>query len=803
MPLIQSGSKSSKIVLVGEAPGANEERAGKPFIGGSGTLLDQALRQAGISRSDCFVTNVCHVRPPKNEFSWFFKKENQLQLAAGVLQLKRDLEEIKPNLVVAFGAQPLRFLTGKVGIEKWRGSILESTLVPGLKVIATYHPAYAIRIWDYKAVIEMDLRRCAEEAKFPEIVRPEREYILNPDAAVRASVAAEMLQAEWLSIDIECIEVSPGNWRLSCVGFSDRPNRAMTIPCDSADALQVIRELCSSPVKKVFQNGQFDVTVLRQNNIEVVNFAWDTMLGHHSIYTECAGDDEVSVLTRKGGKRKQAAIMKGLAFQASIYTKEPYYKDDGKLWKETGDMNLFWLYNARDAAVTREIRDVQEVEIRDFGVESTFEHEMSLLEPLMSMTRTGILIDKQAHGELRAKYESEIKNLQAFLDSAAGDLANAKSPQQMQKLLYEKLGLPVQYNHKTKKPTANKDAINALAQKYPHPVLMAILEIRERRDIVERYLNTAYDADGRMRCSFDPTGTRGGRLASRGSIFGSGTNLQNQPEEVRRMFIPDPGKVFLYRDYSQAEARVVAYLADAKGLIELFEDSSRDVHKENASRIFNIAIEAVTAAQRYNAKRGVHAFNYGMEVDLFVAVVNQAFRETGFRMDRATAKLVRDGYFLLYPEIQANFWRAVRDELNNTRTLVDAFGRKRMFFGRWDDKLIRDGYSFKPQATVGGLCCRALVNCYNNIELGRPDLDAQLLLQVHDSLLMQAPVEHAEEVAHLMEQEMNIPMTINGHTFTIPTDCKIGYNWANRPKKNPEDNPRGLINLEDWIKAKS
>lgn len=800
MRLIQSGPRDAKIVIVGEAPGANEERAGQPFIGGSGELLNRSLSIAGVSRSECFVTNVCHVRPPGNDFSWFFKPANQRHLALGAIQLKKDIEAIKPNLVIAFGAQPLRVLTGKIGIEKWRGSILEATLVPGQKVIATYHPAYAMRIWDYKAVIDLDLQRCAEESRTPDIVLPQREYFLNPEAGIREQIAREMMQAEWLAVDIECIEVSPGNWKLSCVGFSDRPDRALVISCDSQDAMRVIRELCACDARKVMQNGQFDVTVLRQNGIPVTRFDWDTMCGHHAIYTECAGDDEVSVLTRKGGgKRRQAAIMKGLGFQTSIYTREPYYKDDGKLWKETGDKQMFWLYNGRDAAVTREIMEVQAREHKDFGVVDTFEHEMSLLEPLMAMTRTGILIDKETHARLRNKYETEISNLQRFLESSAGDLANAKSPKQMQELLYGKLGLPVQYNHKTKKPTSDKNAINKLAEKHPHPVLMAILEIRERRDLVERYLNTAYDADGRMRCSFDPTGTRGGRLASRASIFGSGTNLQNQPEPIREMFIPDPGKVFIYRDYSQAEARVVAYLADAKGLIELFEDPTRDVHKENASRIFRVPIPAVTPEQRYNAKRGVHAFNYGMEEDLFVMVVNQAFRETGFRMDRRTAKLVRDGYFMLYPEIQGNFWATVRQELAATRILVDAFGRKRIFFGRWDEKLIRDAYSYKPQATVGGLCCRALVKCYNEIEVGRPDLDAQVLLQVHDSILMQAPIEKAVEVAGMMGELMDIPITVNGHTFKIPTDVKIGYNWANRAKDG--SNPKGLVDIDDWEAA--
>ena len=810
MKLIQSGPRDAKIVLVGEAPGANEEKMGKPFIGGSGELLDRMLAGVGIQRNECFVTNVCHQRPPDHEFEWFLKKANQLPLMQGIIQLKKDIEAIKPNLVVAFGAQPLRFLTGKVSIEKWRGSILEGQLVPGQKVIGTFHPAYALRIWDYKAVIELDLARCAKQAQFPEVIRPKREYFLDPDFVTRMKLYEEMYHAPWLSIDIECIEVSPGVWELSCVGFSDRPDRAMVIPIRGPDDRAFVAGLCTCPAQKIFQNGSFDVTVLGQNGITVTGFGdrdpdtgrplgWDTMLGHHSIYTECAGDDEVSTLTRKaGGKKKQAAIMKGLAFQTSIYTEEPFYKDDGKLWKETGDIKTFWLYNGRDSCVTHEIKDVQAKEIVDFGVQQVIEHEMSLVRPLMSMTNRGILVNKDTHAKLKAKYEGEIKNLQGFLEGQVGGLANAKSPKQMQELLYSKLGLPVQTKRGTGRPTADKDAINALAAKYPHPVLMSILEIRERRDLVERYLNTAYDADGRMRCSFDITGTRGGRLSSRASIFGSGTNLQNQPEEIREMYVPDAGYCFVYRDYSQAEARVVAYISRASGLIELFEDPTRDVHKENASRIFGVPVEKVTDEQRYNAKRGVHAFNYGMEDDQFVRVVNQAFRDTGYRMNHSTARRIREGYFMLYPEIKENFWKGVERELRQSRILTNAFGRKRIFFGRWDEKLLRDAYSYRPQATVGDLCCKALVRCYYEIELGRPDLQAHLLLNVHDSLLMQCPVEHAEEVARLMEECMRIPITIEGSTFFIPTDSKVGFNWANRPKKNPETNPNGLVDLNKF-----
>jgi DNA polymerase I len=774
--LIQEGPRNAKIVIVGEAPGAKEAETGRPFIGGSGELLSRMLSNVGISRSECFITNVCHVRPEGNKFEWFYRKGNTAHLALGMLQLKKDLESIKPNLVIALGAQPLKVLTGKSGIDSWRGSILSCCLVPEIKVIATYHPAYILRIWDYKAVAEFDLRRASKEAKFPEIRRPKRDFYLDPPVDVRASLIEEMIVAEWLSIDIECVPTDHGGWRLSCVGFSDRADRALVIPINGPSDVADVRRLCGAPNKKVFQNGTFDCTVLRDNGILVENFAWDTMLGHHSLYPECAsGGDEISA---HSGKKRQSALAKGLAFQTSIYTDEPYYKADGKLWKATNDLQMFWRYNALDAAVTREIRDIQERELKDFGTLGVLEHEMSLVEPLMCATRAGIKVDQVVRTTLTNTITAEIDRLQNFLDSQAGTSVNVKSNKQMVGLLYDQLKLPGKYNRKSGNLTADKDAIASLGERHNHPLLHTIIGIRERRDLLERYLQVKIDPDGHMRCSFDITGTRTGRLASRASLSGSGTNLQNIPEGIRLMFVAKPGHSFVYMDYKQAEAQVVAYLARSDSLIELFEDAARDVHKENAARIFGVPLQEVDKNKRYLAKRIIHASNYGMGEKRFMEIVNQDAQITGVRINKTEARSLLERYFLLYPEIREVFWKDIEVALRSTRVLDTPFGRKRTFFGRFDDKLLKEAYAFVPQSTVGDLCCKALVNCHS--------AGLEVLLNVHDSLLVQCADDQINSTIVKMVRAMAIPITIHDREFIIPTDCKVGKNWGNHSDKNPE-----------------
>jgi DNA polymerase I len=823
MNLIQQGPRDAKIVLVGEAPGATEARTGVPFSGGSGDILNRMLDRVGIRRDECFITNICHVQPPGNEFSWFLKPAIKPEFVQGLLKLKGDISEIRPNLIVAFGAYPLKILTGKDGISKWRGSILECSLVPNRKVIATYHPAAILRTWDFKAVAELDLARCTRESAYPEIRRKERNLVINPSREELPRLVAELRMAEWLAEDIETFP-NPAGWPpvLACVGFADSEGRAVTIPGEHDWQLAAIKELSECPAKKVLQNGVYDQTVLRAHGIEILNFAWDTMLAHHSVYPECAsGDDEMAKL--QGKKKQKAALNKGLDFLTSIHTDIPYYKDSGKMWKKSGDINVFYRYNGLDCVATWEVRKSQAQDIAQTGVQHVFDHEMSLIEPLTACTTRGIKIDLKLREELREKYQLEISRMEAALTTAAGGELNVKSAQQMQNLLYNKLGLPPQYGRaklnkdgeKVRNITTDKDALALLAGKYQHPVLALILGIRQHRDFVERYLNARVDADGRMRCSFDITGTRTGRLSSRASIYGSGTNLQNIPvrkpegEGIRRMFIADEGKVFVYRDYSQAEARIVAYLSNALGLIELFEDPSRDIHKENAARIFGKPLHLITESERYLAKRVVHACNYGMEAARLVQVVNEDAALTGVRIDLGIAQDLINRYFLLYPEIKETFWKRVQDELRLSRSLTscEPFLRKRTFYGRWDDKLYREAYAQIPQSTVGDLGSKALERCYRVVEPKVPE--AWTLLNVHDSVMMQCWEKDVEQVAYEMGQVMAIPISCNGYTFTIPTDCKVGHNWATRPKPIEIEkgirppNPNGLIDIDKWIKEKA
>lgn len=187
--------------------------------------------------------------------------------------------------------------------------------------------------------------------------------------------------------------------------------------------------------------------------------------------------------------------------------------------------------------------------------------------------------------------------------------------------------------------------------------------------------------------------------------------------------------------------------------------------------------------------------NYGMEADRFAEIVNEDALDswgkpgTGITITVQQARILRERYFMLYPEIQSTFWRSVETELRATRTLTTPWGMSRMFFGRWTDKLVKEAIAFKPQSTIGELCNQAWVRA--------EAAGLNVVLGVHDSLLIQAPINQVDEHADRLLEAMNIPIPYPDGPLVIPTDCEIGFNWG----KGGPKNPAGLQKRKDWAKA--
>jgi len=321
-------------------------------------------------------------------------------------------------------------------------------------------------------------------------------------------------------------------------------------------------------------------------------------------------------------------------------------------------------------------------------------------------------------------------------------------------------------------------------------VFDTVLSIREKKKIVSTYLEAEIDSDNRYRSSYLISGTETGRLASRSSSFGTGGNLQNVPKGIcREVFIPDKGYMFMAADLSQAEARVVAYLAEDETLMNVFT-SGGDVHTKVAAMLFQKDEKDVTHEERTLGKTIVHASNYSMGPRSFAEHTGMSIRDAKERLNT---------YHVTFPKIK--LWHLeVARELRRSKTLVTPMGRRRSFFGRWNDALLRDSYAYIPQSTVSDVILKGMVNLASVLPP-----ECKIVFNIHDEIVVQVPINPpsiffkksvyfdtgkvdtaagAERdaawidiIKHIMIEYMTIPITIHGRTFTIPVNVKTGMTW--------------------------
>ena len=528
------GSLSSNLWIIGEAPGAQEERTGRPFVGGSGQILDGILQEVALSRSDCYVDNVIQSRPSRNNFGIYYEDKSRRHPTPGLIAEHNRIQGLisvyTPNVVVALGNEALFAITGKKGILNWRGSILDFN---GVKVIPSVHPAMIMRQYSYRPVAVLDFIRIKEEMNSPEFPEPYADiFRINPTFESVMDYITKLLPTKkYITFDIETL-----NNHIACIGLGFSKEDAICIPFFYGDTnywsedeeiviVQSLNKLFANPdVKFIAQNAQFDLTFLRDMWGTKVNLYMDTMIAFHVAYPE---------------------MKKGLDFLTSIYTNRPYYKS---MRVDGGDADTLWTYNCIDCVSTYECAMKIAEDMVEFGVFDFYRnYSHPLIEPLMEMQRRGVLIDKPKRKEVKKDLLKEQEQLQGELDEIVGHPLNVNSTKQMKEYLYEELNLPKKYNKATSAVTANAQAIEELSKRYASPSFSKILGIRRIRKLISTYINAPLDKDSRIRCSYMLTGTVTGRLSSRASIYGSGTNLQNIPRDplIRSMFISDPNYYFV------------------------------------------------------------------------------------------------------------------------------------------------------------------------------------------------------------------------------------------------------------------
>jgi|SRR5579872_3006857 len=451
------------------------------------------------------------------------------------------------------------------------------------------------------------------------------------------------------------------------------------------------------------------------------------------------------------------------------------------------------VYNGLDCCVTAEVLEALLPQL-DNHTAATYNFSRELQGPVLEMRLRGVLIDQARKEQVINEYYSQLDILSSQLERIVGEGLgvwdfNWRSNKDLHHVFYDVLGIPP--IRRGGRATVNRDALEKLESYFAASQI--VKHILAMRDLGKKIgmLRTEIDPDGRMRTSYNIAGTTTGRLSSSFSEFGTGTNLQNIEESLRSVFVADRGMKLAYLDAEQGESRVV-------GAIEynLFGDDkylnaceSGDLHTSVAQLVWpslgwvgNPEQDRKLAEQpfyrhydrRFMCKKIGHGTNYRGKPR---TLAGQAKIEVGLIED------FQPKYFRAFPA-HLRWHRWVAERLAEDGYLITLTGRKRWFFGRRnEDATIREAIAYDPQGSLADILNRGMLQVWR-------DRTCQLLMQIHDAILIQYREDQEDEVIPLVLGQLRFPIELKGRReFLIPYGVATGWNWG---KFDKEKNPDGL-----------
>lgn len=516
---------------------------------------------------------------------------------------------------------------------------------------------------------------------------------------------------------------------------------------------ELLRALFSGEIQKVSHNVKDLMHLLLDEGLSTDGFCFDTALAAY-LLSPTDGSYELEKL--------------GITYFNQEFPKaKEYLAPDafGPLADPAGPAEAMCAHAALAAALYRALAPkLEELDMHElyYGL------ELPLCPVLAEMERAGMLVDRRALADFGILLDGRIQADEALIYELAGEEFNINSTQQFGRILFDKLGLPPVKKTKTGYST-NADVLEKLRDK--HPIVEAVLDYRQLAKLKSTYvdgLTKVIAADGRIHTSFQNTVTATGRLSS------TEPNLQNIPvrtelgAELRKMFVAPAGRVLVDADYSQIELRLLAHIAGDEHMIAAFR-AGEDIHTVTASQVFGVPPEQVTHEMRRRAK----AVNFGIVYGISDFSLSQDIGVT-----RAEAKAYMEKYFEKYSGVHAYMTQVVE------RAKADGYVSTLMGRRRWLPELKSSNFNLRSfgervalnmpiQGTAADLIKKAMLHVDGRLR--REGLEARLVLQVHDELIVECPEGEAEQVQRLLAEEMEhvaelaIPLTAEAHA---------GKSWA-------------------------
>lgn len=749
------GNKNARIMLVGEAPGVDEEIKGKPFVGAAGNELALELWEAKVidcadrERVDrlsygyklgelqelideqCHVTNVCKFRPPNNEMDkWvtdkktigkklgYLEREGTKRWAhplvhEGIAELETEIDVVKPEIVVGFGNTALWALTNNWGVTNWRGS--EMVLPLGRKFVPTLHPASIIRNYAGRPQVIHDLRQRVAKRLRNGFHVPKFRFNIQPsfDEVMECLDALATVEIAPVVGDIET-----AGGHIICLGFGWSELDAMCIPFRNADGvcwthaelLEIVAamERMARNVTWVGQNWNYDAQYFLEDFKLRVMADFDTYIAQSVLFP---------------------GVERSLGFLSSMYCEwHQYWKEDAKDWGKIADFNGLFRYNCRDCVANWEVMQVQQGMLEHAGLMPRFRERMKYSYHVFDMMVRGVNRDVARTEKMEQEVGEAIRDREVFVEGEAGHPVKYASPKQVADLFYKELGCKAILKRGKGTVTTADEALKEISEKYPHvaPVALAILESRSLASIRSNFLRAECDPDGRFRSSWMATGAETFRLTSSGNAFHRGGPLQNLTDgehthsgrplpNLRSTIVPDYGCTFFDCDLKKADLQVVAWEAEDEKLKQMLREGV-DIHSENAKELFGI--KEVTPQYYLKGKTFVHLTNY-------VGKARTCASKCGITVHQAD--LLQRRWFQIHPGIK-EWHQQIGAQLLATRTIHNKFGYRRIYFDRIEG-VLKDALAWIPQSSVAILI--SLIQMAMDNDLG--DM-VEIQLQGHDSV---------------------------------------------------------------------
>lgn len=772
MPALEPGAQ--RIAIVGEAPGFSEATYGKPFMGPSGKLIKEVLRHQSVDPRKVMLTNVCLCRPPDNA------TPPKSAVAACKGRLARELREFAPTDIVALGGtagtllvdSPGTITSLRVGPPKTPARWLNAQDGTPLaaRVIPTWHPAYCLRTADAFPALVTDIGKLKEDRREP---WSEPSWRAFDDAPSALAAIEELYRLEGpLVVDIEVgfdKDVGfdhPNNFALLCVGIAYARGQAVVLgesALADGEVVNRLRQLLQSTStggsrRLVAHNGKFDLAGLYPT-FGSLELWFDTMLASYCL-DERPGNHSLGVLgiEKLGSPDWKHEIKKYIPKKGS-YANIP--------------RPILYKYNALDVCNTWLLFEMFEKQLEKQNLRELHDFLVRASNQLMYLELNGITIDRAYMAELEKAYLGRLEGIEETLDGIVitstahlGDEKkmagiNPRSPMQVKKYLATQ-GANV--------ASTNEETLHALLTRMPRGsagrrFVETLLGYRRQHKLYSTYIagfrKRMYR--GRIYTTYLLHGTTSGRLASRNP------NLQNvvRDAEIRRQFgVSKPGNVLIQCDYANAEARVMATLAQDEYLRQILSNQTPGY------KFFNELSDQLYGPDKWGKEEYIRtkAFFYG------IAYGREAISiALEFKVPVATAQRQYDEFLGLFPQVM-QWQESIKSHVLSGKPLITPFGRHRRFYLITDQnkkEVFNEALSFLPQSTASDICLSALIRV-------RPMLRGLgfVRLTIHDAIVVECAEERTGEVSELLSRTM----AEEGARFTsyvpFPVDTSVGKSWG-------------------------